>query len=85
MKKLMKALLEAKLKDAPQAMKNLQMRNFERMDFKDEDEFFSFLGEIESDSEKEGSKEKKEFKGIKVVPDLSDDKIKSTLNGIMGW
>lgn len=83
MKKLMKALLEEKLKNAPQAAKNMHLKNFERMTFADEDEFLSYLGEIEPDAGEEGSKEKKEFKGIKVVPNLSDENIKSMVNEMM--
>lgn len=45
-----KAQLEAKLKEAPEAFKAMQLKALGRMQFENDDEFSSFLEEVEQDA-----------------------------------
>ncbi|MVM35270.1 hypothetical protein GO755_34935 [Spirosoma sp. HMF4905] len=45
-----KSQLEAKLKDATDAFKNTTLKAFNRMQFKDDEEFNSYLEEVETDA-----------------------------------
>lgn len=49
MSKLRKQLLEEKLKNAPQQIKKMHMSQFDRMNFRDDEDFESFLNEVEQD------------------------------------
>ena len=80
MKKLQRMLIEERLKNAPQAMKNLQLKNCERMDIESEDEFLTFLNEIEVEPKAEKPN------GRRVNPSFTApdaDKIKSLVQDMM--
>lgn len=49
MEKLRKQLLEAKLQNAPEKLKNTFLKQFERMSFKDEDDFDAYIKEVDKD------------------------------------
>ena len=48
MQKLRKQLLEEKLKNAPESVKKLYLGSFERMTFADDDDFDSYVSEVDA-------------------------------------
>lgn len=49
MEKLRKQLLEAKLQNAPEKLKTTFLKQFDRMSFKDEDDFDAYIKEVDKD------------------------------------
>lgn len=56
MSKLRKQLLQEKLKNAPEQIQKMHMSQFDRMNFRDDDDFESFLNEVEQDMSNLGLK-----------------------------
>ena len=48
MQKLRKQLIEEKVKNAPEKVKNLYLRNFDRMNFRDDQDFDEYVNEIDA-------------------------------------
>ena len=46
-----KTQLQTALKDAPEAYRNAELKRFDRMNFKDDDDFTTYLGETKTDAE----------------------------------
>lgn len=85
--------LEAKLKDAPEKLKTTYLKQFDRMNFKDDEDFTGFLTEVEtgvnelvqdfSNSGLKGFGAPKTAGGKTPGKEASKEEIKSVVDGIM--
>lgn len=56
MSKLRKQLLEQKLEKAPEKIKKMHLSQFDRMNFKDDEDFESYLNDLEQELSDDGLK-----------------------------